>query len=534
MNTLSVSERNGVFLPSQRWRRSLISLSLGLFVLVAVYWPTFMSMVDIWWRSETFAHGFLIIPISLFLVWRRRQVLTALEPGPDLRGLGSLALLGFGWLAAQVVDVQVIQQLCFVAMIVTLVWILLGWQVVKEIAFPLGFLFFAVPMGEFLIPPMMDFTANFTVKMIELTGIPVYREGTFFSIPSGDWSVVEGCSGLRYLIASITVGCLYAYLTYHSLWRRLGFIALSIGFPIVANGLRAYMIVMIAHFSDMKLALGVDHYIYGWVFFGLVMMLMFWIGSFWREDEVPETVKHETLLHPLSDPSSSRGSGREGNKSDPARLISTVIITVLILALWPLRASQIRGNDASRTAPVKLVLPQQAGAWQRIEGGLTRWEPRYLYPDAKANAVYSDGNHKVSMTVLYYRTQAQGRELVNSQNVLVRQKHPVWKMPWERPREIKISNEILRVREGILHSTEQQLLVWRWNWISGTFVINDHLAKLLEANDKLLGHPRDAAALVLATEFQVSPEEVRSTLRNFTAAMLPAIVKMLKTAEEPG
>ena len=65
------------------------------------------------------------------------------------------------------------------------------------------------------------------------------------------------------------------------------FVALSVIVPIIANGMRAYMIVMIAHLSDMKLALGVDHLIYGWVFFGIVMLLLFWIGSFWREIPAP-------------------------------------------------------------------------------------------------------------------------------------------------------------------------------------------------------------------------------------------------------
>ena len=97
--------------------------------------------------------------------------------------------------------------------------------------------------------------------------------------------MVEACSGLRYLIASFTLGTLYAYLTYRSLARRLVFIALSLIVPIVANGIRAYLIVMTGHLSDMQLAVGVDHLIYGWVFFGFVMLLLFWIGSFWREDD---------------------------------------------------------------------------------------------------------------------------------------------------------------------------------------------------------------------------------------------------------
>src|SRR4029453_4693921 len=137
---------------------------------------------------------------------------------------------------------------------------------------------------------------DFTVTALRLSGIPVYREGTFFTIPSGNWSVVEGCSGLRYLIASITVGTLYAYLTYQKLWKRGLFFAFSVIVPIISNGMRAYMIVMIAHLSDMKLALGVDHLIYGWGVFGGVILLLFWAGSFWRDDDRPDLIPEDSLL----------------------------------------------------------------------------------------------------------------------------------------------------------------------------------------------------------------------------------------------
>src|SRR5438552_85220 len=113
-------------------------------------------------------------------------------------------------------------------------------------------------MGEALIPPLMEWTADFTVAALQLSGIPVFREGLFFTIPSGNWSVVEGCSGVRYLIASFTVGVLFAYLSYRRAWKRLLFAAMSIIVPIIANGMRAYLIVMIAHLSNNQLAHGVD------------------------------------------------------------------------------------------------------------------------------------------------------------------------------------------------------------------------------------------------------------------------------------
>ncbi len=121
------------------------------------------------------------------------------------------------------------------------------------------------------MPTLIDWTADFTIAALKLTGIPVFREGAHFQIPSGRWSVVEACSGVRYLIASLMVGILYAYLTYRSMRRRLLFIGVSILVPIVANWLRAYMIVMIGHLSGNTLAVGVDHIIYGWIFFGVVM-----------------------------------------------------------------------------------------------------------------------------------------------------------------------------------------------------------------------------------------------------------------------
>ncbi|WP_022948482.1 exosortase A [Methylohalobius crimeensis] len=564
MNTtrLSRNRASEMGVVSRNWRIPLLALGIGVTVLFAFYWRTFYAMVEIWERSETFAHGFLIFPISAYLIWRRRRELGGLTPRPDWRGLPVLAVLGFGWLLANVVDVRVVQQFAFIAMWIALTWSILGWKIIREIVFPLGFLFFAVPFGEFLIPPLMDFTADFTVMMIELTGIPVYREGTFFSIPSGDWSVVEGCSGLRYLIASITVGCLYAYLSYRSLWRRLAFVGLAIFFPVIANGLRAYMIVMIAHFSDMQLALGVDHYIYGWVFFGLVMLLMFWIGSFWQEDEPergkssgqadkgghagsplqsidgdaePQTRMQMTNVgrdpqirpHPKNvgaDPCVRPPSGEVNLKSH----VLIACIGLFLLTVWPVHAAYLRDLALSKTAPVGVSLPEGESVWRRVEGNLTSWEPRYLYPDAKAKAVYTDGERQVELYVLYYRTQAQGKELVNSQNILIPQKHPVWKMPWEKTREVVLSHRTLRLREGILESARQKLLVWRWNWVSGRFTANDHWAKLLEARDKLLGHPRDAAGIVMAAEYGDTPERAAQILRDFSGEMLPAIRRSLQ------
>ena len=267
------------------WRRALPPLLLLLLAILLVYREAATAMVLIWSRSDTFAHAFLVPPISLWLIWRQRQALAQQVPQPAPWMLPAFAAVALVWLLGELVAVNSVTQLALVAMLVLAVPVVLGFRITWVMLFPLAFLFFSAPVGEFLLPTLIGWTADFTVMALRLSGIPVLREGNQFQIPTGSWSVVEACSGVRYLIASFMVGTLFAYLNYSSAWRRWAFVGVAILVPILANWLRAYMIVMLGHVSGNTLAVGVDHLVYGWAFFGIVIGLMFFIGSRWSERE---------------------------------------------------------------------------------------------------------------------------------------------------------------------------------------------------------------------------------------------------------
>ena len=502
---LPVAPRSGWLLPG--------ALTLGvLLILAGVFWPTLFSMIEVWDRSETFTHGYLIFPISAWLIWRKRDQLAQIQPRPDLRGLILLAAAGAGWLLADAGSVNVVAQYAFIALLIATVWTLLGWAFVWGAFFPLMFLFFAVPVGEFLIEPLMGVTADFTVAMLQFTGIPVYREGTFFSIPSGDWSVVEGCSGLRYLIASVTLGVLYAYLTYRSWKRRLLFSIAAIVVPVFANSGRAYMIVMIAHLSDMKLALGVDHYIYGWVFFGIVMLLLFWIGSFWREDDGQQA----EAVKPVA-----ASAGRA-----PARPILPVAIAVLAIAgLWPAYAGWL-GARALPAMPQLQVAPQ--GGWQPGEA-FTSWVPHWVGADRQLRQPYAQSGQKVLLELNYYATQRQDAELINSQNFMIRQKDPLWSNVGESIVGVEIGGVARQVRQAKLRGSDgQRLLVWQWNLVNQRPVVNDHVAKLILALDRVRLQRDDGLSVLIATPYEDSEvKAAAATLARFAADMEPAIAGTL-------
>src|SRR6185503_14176725 len=119
----------------------------------------------------------LIFPISAWLIWQRRDDLARVELRPGPYALPLLALVGFTWLLARIAGVGVVQQFSLVLMIPLVLWAIGGFEVLRTLAFPLFFLLFAVPFGEFLEPILMKHTADFTIGALKLSGIPVYREG---------------------------------------------------------------------------------------------------------------------------------------------------------------------------------------------------------------------------------------------------------------------------------------------------------------------------------------------------------------------
>lgn len=514
--------------PDSDWTRALGLLLVALALLVSLFFETGRSIVSIWERSDTFAHGFLIVPISLWLVWEKRAGLRHLTPAPTIWPLLLLIPLGAGWLLGNLVDALVVQQFAFVGMLMATIWATLGNRVARWLAFPILFLAFGVPVGEGLIYPLMNFTADFTVGMLKLTGIPVYREGTFFTIPTGKWSVVEACSGLRYLIASVTLGVLYAYLTYTRWWKRLLFVLFAIGVPILANGLRAYMIVMIGHLSDMSLAVGVDHLIYGWVFFGIIITIMFLIGAIWRDPQ-------------QAPPSPSPTGQRLVTRADHLRMLAALS---LLAGMWPL-ASVALADRTGPVAAIDLAVPTPEGGWSLLGADVVEgswdWRPHVVGADGSIYGFFgraeTTGRPPIGPVGLYlgvYRTQRQGAELVSTGNYMVHQKDSSWSDLAIVPRKVKIAGRGFRVEEHMLLSRQgQRLLVWTWYRVGDRHTANPYIAKLTEALSRLSGRRGEAALIAVAAPYRDQPAQAEALLLDFMNSMLPSINRRIEQAVAP-
>ncbi len=497
---------------SPGWRPATTVFCLSLLVIGLAFWETYRDIVIIWWRSETFAHGFLILPIVGYLVWLKRATLAPLTPQPAPVAL--LMLLGMVciWVLGYAAEVMAAKQLAAVMIVPALTWAIFGTRVARSIIFPLAYLFFAVPIGDFLVPPLQDLTAAFSVWALQLTGIPVYWEGLFFHIPSGSFEVAQACSGIRYLIASLALGTLYAYLNFTTPWRRWVFVALSAVIPLVANGVRAYGIVMIAHLSDYKLAVGVDHLIYGWLFFGVVILLLFWVGS--RFQETP----------------------REDSETTPPPAVGGQAVSAQVFVLWAVIATGVTiaapgfaaWMDTQReTASVwEPVLPVGRGGWQGPSRNDELHWPNYVGAVERRGEYHKQGR-RVQVYLAYYPVQVQDAELINWQNRVYDPKYM---------RRLGDGDELAYLPDGrqwAVHETRignarESRLVWLWYEVEGTTSINHLQVKAYEAWGRLRGSNRGSAAWVLSTDYEMTPAQGRDVLEAFLADMLPALRASLK------
>jgi exosortase A len=488
-----------------------VAVAAVLATVVVAYWQTFASLVSLWRQSDTFAHCFLILPISLYLIWRKRAELQRAPTHVSWLGVAAIALLALAWVVASSANVQVGQQLAVVLLLPAAVLALLGTAATRVIAFPLAFLLFAVPFGEVLIPALMDITATFTVAALRFTGMPVLREGMYFSIPSGDFEVAKACSGIRYLIACLTLGILYSYLNFRSWRKRAVVIAISIIAPVIANGLRAYMIVMIAHLSGMKYAVGVDHLIYGWLFFGGLIVLLFWGGSFFRD--APEDQRRGDA--PVAPPQ------RDGIL--PLAGFAAAAVAFVALGPYLLYGRDAGAADATPWATGVPVLREPwrgpsatADGWRLEDGGAAR----------AFHGSYASGATDVAVDVLAYGRQTPGAEMVGAMNKLIDE--PRWQVL-----ESGLAPDVggLVPRELLIRGDGGRRVVWYWYEIDGSRTAADWHAKVLEAWNQLV-HGSSASALVVLSARASDDGDAREALADFVRAALPAIEDCLQSRAE--
>ena len=287
-------------------------------------------MAHQWWNIDTYSHILLILPILAWLVSIRRDEVARVEargwwPG-FLWCLLGLAICFVGRSA----DINLIAQLGVIVAFQGATFGIVGLRVGLILAFPLAYMFFLVPFGDEIIPPLQYVTAEMATALTRFSGVETVADGIHIDTPAGLFIVAEECSGVKFLVAMVALGVLVAYSCFASWKRRMLFLLACVIVPIVANGIRAWATIFIAQYVGAEAAGSFDHIVYGWFFFGIVIALVLGVAWRWFEREPEEAGWNAQQVSAL--PMLQR---LEGNGASPALVLGTTLTAALVFAVMP-------------------------------------------------------------------------------------------------------------------------------------------------------------------------------------------------------
>ena len=490
-----------------RWRVAVAVFAVAAIAVLALFWHTAISMEAIWRGNDSYQHTYLVPLIVAYLVWDDRDRMAGVSPRADWRGAGVVLLASLAWLLGWAAQVQAVQQLALIGMIQGLVLAVFGWRVVLLLLFPLLFMFFLAPMGDFLVPILQRWTADVVVWSLRLTGIPTTTDGFMITLQDGSmpwhrFHVARECSGIRYLTAMFQIGLLTAYLLFRSWPRRGAAVLVAVAVPIVANWLRAVGIVLIAYHTQGARGMDVDHIIYGFWFF--LFVLAVYIGVCWLFAEPPPKRTHVSIV---AGPASPR---------DRRRLVLVAAVALLVAMPAPLYAA-LWDSGPSATSTNGAQLPSEGDGWRRTAYQGLDWRPAYVGVSDETLERYRRGADTVDLYIGRYSSQHQGGELVSWSNSLA---GDGWEDLGERlPTTLTVDGQPLAVRYVRLGQPGRQRIVFYWYRVNGVNVSSDMMAKVEMTKARLFQSDRDSAVIALATDGRALDEAIAQA--NALIAILP-------------
>jgi len=271
----------------------LLALLFTSFILV--YFPVWESLVRTWYNSDDYSHGFFIVPICVFIVWQKRETLTETQIRPSAWGLVVIMLALLMYLVGHLGEIATIASFSMVPVLAGLIIYFFGFQMFKELLFPLFLLLFMIPVPAqiyaTLTIPLQLFVSIVSTGAARILGIPIFREGNVINLPQYTLQVVEACSGLRSMISLLTLSAVFAYMTLRSNILRTILFITGIPAAIVVNIFRVLLMILAFYYFHYDLARGSVHTIFGVVIFILALAIiagMKGLLSFWDTSADPE------------------------------------------------------------------------------------------------------------------------------------------------------------------------------------------------------------------------------------------------------
>ena len=499
-------------------------VTLLMLVVIAVFWPTIRDLFALGAGTDEVTHRILAIPVFFVLVWGLRFELSRAPIHSFWLGLIGIAGAGLVWLVGELSFIRLLTNVAVIAMVPMAVLTIFGYRWLWVLSFPLFYLWLAIPFRGPLVPLQVDWTARFTFAALLASGVPVHREGPYFELPSGTWSIADTCSGIEYLSACIMLGVLYAWTMYTSTRKRLLFIGGALVVGICGNWLRAYLTIFIAHLSDNRF-LRDGNGTFGWVMFATLLFAYCWAG--WQFRDLESTDGAGQTPGGVTDPQSRLAE----NSTSGVMLILATGIVLAAMFVWPAISRALSSNRPQSEIAISAISP--VSGWIAVEKSPVDWTPTLVNPTRERIQTFEKDGRRVDVFIGLFASQTWSSKLVTSVNHFIPAESAHWTLVYRGDETTTYLGKQLEVKAGNIIGGGQRIAARQWYWIDGTSTGIDTQAKLEQLRSRFNGKDDISAWVAIYTVADPAQDTAAGTLNEFMRDMGPSLERALIQTIQP-
>lgn len=496
----------------QAWKIAAVAGGLLFACLVIAHWDTAVGLIRLW-GTDAYGHGPFVFAASGYLIWRRRDLLYGDVPRPALSGAILLVVISAGWFLIHVMVMRAGRELLFVASFSAIVLSVSGWRALRILAFPLAYVFLAISAWDVLLVPLQTATAILSTDLLQLLGLPVFRETHYIDVPMGRFLVEKACAGLRTFLAGMAVGLLYAYISYRSAWRWMVFLVLTTVWALAVNVLRVAITVAASFPLGMHNFVYRNHGTLGWILFGVGLIPLFTAGRWLSIGEYPAPDATSSSLPTVESQPRIR------------KTAALILAAGIAIVLAPVSTEWLLSAGHAEQIKLPTVI-NVAPPWQVKAGGTPSWRPVFHGNDGTLHLTYENPNgREVWLYTSYYANERPGSKLIFFANRLY---DPTdWQAVQSRTLHVSLYGQRLPIREIYLvdPSGTHHRILWFWYRVAGANTTTRLDAKLLRIRS--IFYPGASAVIAIASDVTTAPASTRRALQEVLRGVYPSIVKAL-------
>jgi exosortase A len=459
------------------WELTVVSVMLMISLIVFLFPGEIKAAISIWIHSGTYNHCFLILPIFLYMLWCDRTTARDLTPQPSLWGGGVILTFAGLWLVCSASGVAEGAQFSIIGMIQGVLLSFLGRRIYVRLLIPFCFLWLLVPSGEFIVPTLQLITAKAAATLLDVVGIPTFRDGIAIDVPSGSYLVAPGCSGLNFILAALTIAAAYAELIYRGWCRRLIFVLALLALAVIGNALRVFLIIAIAHATNNVGNIVDNHLLYGWGFFSLLLLAAMAVGQRFRQDLAPTAAA--PLIAPIPQRPASAGS-----------ILMVGAVVAILVSVAPVTTWSVRSHEGE---PAVVTPVLSCHSWETLSAEAD-WPATVKQVDAMTSIDCGRAGTRVHMAVAVLERPVRLGKLLGVEHWL--EANEDWNRIDRRKTSIAIAGRAIPAQADTEALGVHRRLVWSLFWAGGGWQRPGWRAAAADLAAELVGRRR--AVLVLA------------------------------------